>query len=104
MPSNINNYQIRKIYAIGGALGMRGTDRQDTLHDLIAGMTGKGSVKDLSYTLIPRSSKYRVISPKEVSGSAYISNIRRTWLAAMGSATIIFVRIFSTTVGSKSKP
>lgn len=49
MPSNINNYQIRKIYAIGGALGMRGTDRQDTLHDLIAGMTGKGSVKDLSY-------------------------------------------------------
>lgn len=32
---NINNYQIRKIYAIGGALGMRGADRQDALHDLV---------------------------------------------------------------------
>lgn len=49
MPSTINNYQIRKIYAIGGALGMRGADRQDALHDLIAGMTGKNSVKELSY-------------------------------------------------------
>ena len=29
------------------------------------------------------SSKYRVISPKEVSGSAYISNISRTWSAAI---------------------
>jgi len=50
MPSNINNYQIRKIYAIGGALGMRGADRQDALHDLIAGMTGKVSVKELTYS------------------------------------------------------
>lgn len=49
MASTINNYQIRKIYAIGGALGMRGADRQDALHDLIAGMTGKNSVKELSY-------------------------------------------------------
>ncbi len=52
---------------------------------------------------IPCSSKYRVMSPKEVSGSAYISNISRTWSAAKESATIIFVRIFFTTVGSKSK-
>ena len=29
-------------------------------------------------SLIPCSAKYRVISPKEVSGSAYISNISRT--------------------------
>lgn len=50
MPSNINNYQIRKIYAIGGALGMRGADRQDALHDLIAGMTGKVGVKELTYS------------------------------------------------------
>ena len=49
MPSNINNYQIRKIYAIGGALGMRGADRQDALHDLINSMTGKASVKELTY-------------------------------------------------------
>lgn len=33
------------------------------------------------------------MSPKEVSGSVYISNISRTWSAAMGSATIFFVRI-----------
>lgn len=50
MPSNITNYQIRKIYAIGGALGIRGADRQDALHDLIAGMTGKVSVKELTYS------------------------------------------------------
>lgn len=50
MPSNINNYQIRKIYAIGGALGMRGTDRQDALHDLVHSMTGKASVKELTYS------------------------------------------------------
>ena len=49
MPSDINNYQIRKIYAIGGALGMRGADRQDALHDLINSMTGKNSVKELTY-------------------------------------------------------
>lgn len=49
MPSNINNYQIRKIYAIGGALGMRGADRQDALHDLVNSMTGKASVKELTY-------------------------------------------------------
>lgn len=50
MPSNINNYQIRKIYAIGGALGMRGTDRQDALHDLVHSMTGKASVRELTYS------------------------------------------------------
>ena len=49
MPNSITNYQIRKIYAIGAALGIRGKDNHDTLHDLIAGMTGKGSVKELSY-------------------------------------------------------
>lgn len=50
MPSTINNYQIRKIYAIGGALGMRGPDRQDALHDLVHSMTGKASVKELTYS------------------------------------------------------
>lgn len=49
MASSINNYQIRKIYAIGAALGIRGTDRQDALHDLVAAVTGKASVKELSY-------------------------------------------------------
>lgn len=49
MPSTINKYQIQKIYAIGGALGMKGTDRQDALHDLVHSMTGKTSVKELTY-------------------------------------------------------
>lgn len=47
--ASINTYQIRKIYAIAGALGMKGNDRYDPLHDLIADMTGKESVRDLSY-------------------------------------------------------
>ena len=40
--SACNAYQIRKIYAIGGALGMvkRGED-DDLLHELVNGMTGK---------------------------------------------------------------
>lgn len=47
--ASINTYQIRKIYAIAGALGMKGNDRYDPLHDLISDMTGKESVHDLSY-------------------------------------------------------
>lgn len=47
--ASINTYQIRKIYAIAGALGMKGNDRYDPLHDLISDMTGKESVRDLSY-------------------------------------------------------
>ena len=49
------------------------------------------------------SSKYLLMSPKEVPGSAYISNIRRTWSAAAGSGTIIFVRMPSTVVGSREE-
>lgn len=47
--TSINTYQIRKIYAIAGALGMKGNDRYDPLHDLISDITGKESVRDLSY-------------------------------------------------------
>lgn len=47
--ASINTYQIRKIYAIAGALGMKGNDRYDPLHDLISDMTGKESVRDLNY-------------------------------------------------------
>ena len=42
--------QIRKIYAIGNALGMTDPgDREDALHLLISGITGKDSVKKLTY-------------------------------------------------------
>lgn len=47
--ASINTYQIRKIYAIAGALGMKGSDKDDALHDLVLGMTGKTSVRELSY-------------------------------------------------------
>lgn len=42
--------QIRKIYAIGRALGIveRGS-AEDSLHDLVSSLTGKNSVKALTY-------------------------------------------------------
>lgn len=44
-----NVYQIRKIYAIAGALGMVSRDEDDALHDLVRDVTGKDSVKKLEY-------------------------------------------------------
>lgn len=46
----INAQQIRKIYSIGNALGIveRG-DENDNLHTLVAAITGKDSVKALTY-------------------------------------------------------
>lgn len=45
----VNEQQIKKIFAIGNALGMveRG-NREDPLHSLVAGITGKASVKALT--------------------------------------------------------
>ena len=46
----INAQQIRKIYAIGNALGIveRGNE-DDDLHALVSALTGKDSVKSLTY-------------------------------------------------------
>ena len=44
----INTYQIRKIYAIAGALGMTSRDGDDVLHDLVSGMTGKQHITELT--------------------------------------------------------
>ena len=48
----INAQQIRKIYAIGNALGIveRGNE-DDDLHALVSALTGKDSVKSLTYTV-----------------------------------------------------
>ncbi len=47
----INAMQMRKIYAIGRAAGISVPgDREDDLHLMITGLTGKSSVKELSYT------------------------------------------------------
>ena len=49
----INAQQIRKIYAIGNALGIveRGNE-DDDLHALVSALTGKDSVKSLTLSLI----------------------------------------------------
>lgn len=39
--------QIRRIYGMGAVLGIKGSDKNDLLHDLIFGITGKTSVKEL---------------------------------------------------------
>ena len=45
----INGQQIKKIYAIGNALGIVERDNEeDALHSLVAAITGKGSVRALT--------------------------------------------------------
>lgn len=46
----IQQFQIKKIFAIGHALGIAGSGSgEDELHVLVDGMTGKDSVKALTY-------------------------------------------------------
>lgn len=45
----IEQFQIRKIYAIGSALGIRGSGTEDELHVLVGSLTGKESIKSLTY-------------------------------------------------------
>lgn len=45
----IEPFQMKKIFAIGNALGICGKGREDELHILIFGITGKESVKSLTY-------------------------------------------------------
>lgn len=46
----IQQFQIRKIYAISHALGIVGTGSgEDELHELVCGVTGKESIKALNY-------------------------------------------------------
>lgn len=46
----IEAFQKRKIYVIGNALGITAkSGREDELHALVAGMTGKDSIRELSY-------------------------------------------------------
>lgn len=46
----IETFQIKKIYSIGHTLGIvESGSREDDLHALVCGTTGKESVKELSY-------------------------------------------------------
>lgn len=42
----IEQFQIRKIYAIGNALGIKASGSEDELHALVGGVTGKDSIKE----------------------------------------------------------
>ena len=67
----IESFQMKKIYAIGHALGITGTGSEDELHVLVSSVTGKDSIKELSYledlqggTVAPKPSSRK---PKEHS-------------------------------------
>lgn len=46
----IEPFQIKKIYAVGHALGITAKGgEEDELHSLVAGITGKNSIRELSY-------------------------------------------------------
>ena len=60
MPSRIDDYQRRKIYAIAGVLGMKGKDQYDPLHDLVADLTGKQHISELT-----KAEAYDVIAELE---------------------------------------
>lgn len=45
----IEQFQIRKIYAIGNALGIKASGSEDELHALVGGVIGKDSIKSLTY-------------------------------------------------------
>lgn len=70
----IERFQIKKIYAIGSALGIKGAGtKEDELHILVEGLTGKESIKSLTYkeaaTVIARLEELqgRTASPKTKS-------------------------------------
>lgn len=66
----IEQFQIRKIYAIGNALGIKTGTNEDELHALVGGVTGKDSIKALTYkeacTVIARLEELqgRAVSPE----------------------------------------
>jgi len=91
MAAAANTYQIRKIYAIAQTLGMVNRNGSDMLHELVQSVTGKGSVKDLTYsealrligelearqgTPPPRRSKRK---HKEKTGGASEGQQRKVW-------------------------
>ena len=46
----IDKGTVRRIYALGAALGIKGGGRDDELHALVRGLTGKESVKEMTPT------------------------------------------------------
>lgn len=74
----IEQFQIRKIYAIATTLGMKGAGiNEDELHVLVEGITGKESIKKLTYkeacVVITRLEELqrKSVSPKVESHEEY---------------------------------
>lgn len=90
----ISTQQIRKIFAIGRALGIVESGSQnDALHDLVASITGKDSVKALTYgeaqavirdlekrqDSAPPPPRRRPKAHAEVPGGATAAQQRKVW-------------------------
>lgn len=92
----IQQFQVRKIYAIGNALGIVGSGSgEDELHVLVAGATGKESIKALTYkeacTVLarleelqegaasPKTAEKRPKEHKETPGGVTSSQQKKIW-------------------------
>lgn len=92
----VQQFQVRKIYAIGHALGIVGSGSdEDELHELVAGATGKESIKALNYkeacaviarleelqgkTVSPKSAGNRTREYKENPGGATSGQQKKIW-------------------------
>lgn len=90
MAKGIEYSQIKKIYAIANALGLCNREKDDYLHLLVAGLTGKDSIKKLTYNqandiiseLQKRQDSYTPKNKGEgskISGGITKGQIRKIW-------------------------
>ncbi len=91
----IEQFQVRKIYAIGHALGIVGSGTgEDELHVLLAGVAGKSSVKALTYKeadtviarleglqgkAVPKAAGRRFHKYEERPGGITIAQQKKVW-------------------------
>lgn len=93
----IEQFQIRKIYAIGNALGIKAAGSEDELHALVGGVTGKDSIKSLTYkeacavikrleelqgkTVSPKSRSQKPKEHKSRPGGVTSGQQKKVWFA-----------------------
>lgn len=70
---HIEQFQIRKIYAIGNSIGITDSGKgEDELHIFVEGITGKTSIKDLTY----QEADKVIARLQELQGTAASPNAR----------------------------
>lgn len=80
----IEAFQMKKIYAIGNALGITASDRrEDELHVLVEGITGKDSIKNLTY----REAAAVIVRLEELQGKSPSPEMKRKSLKEHESRT-----------------